>query len=90
MTQGTSVIGLMGLTEDLVWSEPSLMASASMLKIFEGDYPEEDKARALFNYAALLVSMSVTETAEHILGKEAMEALEKEAEELSKLGEGIK
>lgn len=90
MTQGTSVIGLMGLTEDLVWSEQSLMAGASLLKIFEGDYPEEDKARALFNYAALLVTMSVTQTAEHILGKDAMEALEAEAEELTKLGEGIK
>lgn len=89
MTTGTNVAGLMGLTEDLMYSEEAMVGGAALISIFEGDHTEEEKHRALFHYAALLVSVSVSRTAELILGEEAMNALEAEAEELTKLGQGI-
>lgn len=90
MTYGTSVMGLMGVTEDIMWSEKAMFGGAALMKIFEGDYSDEQKQQSVFNYAALLVSASVFATAEHILGEEVMDKLEAEAEELSKLGEDIK
>lgn len=81
-----TLLQITAATEDAMQSPTVLGAAKALWNIMEADFSEEQKAQAMFNYTAIVVSVAADKVAVAVLGEDTVESMFQEFTEIDKMG----